>query len=234
MKSPSVIIPFAIIIGGGIVALAVYLTVHQAEPSTAAASGNPALVRPVGPSDHAFGNPAAPVVLVEYADYDCEFCAQFDTTMHQIMTAEGTSGDFAWVFRNYPLTQLHPTAFQAAEAAECVAQASGNDAYWKFADSLFAGQPVDPLNYLSLAKAAGADVDTTSTCLQNASTTVDVLIRADATNAEAIGAVGTPFSLLLIRGQAPVVINGAWPYDELKTAIDAAISETQANGATPQ
>lgn len=224
---PSLVIPLAIALGGIIVAGSVYLTVHQSEGSTASGSGNPALVTPVSPADHILGSPTAPVKIVEYADFDCEFCKQFDTSMQELIATEGASGQVAWVYRNYPITQLHPTAFKAAEAAECVAQTAGNDAYWKFANSLFAGQPVDPGDYLSLAEAAGANAGAVGTCMQNASSTVDAAITAQAANAQAVGALGTPYSLILVAGEPPVVINGAWPYDQLKTAVDAAISESQ-------
>jgi protein-disulfide isomerase len=226
-SSPSLTIPIAIALGGIIIAGAVYLSVRHPEGSTASGSGNPALVTPVSPSDHIFGNPSAKVVIVEYADFDCEYCKQFDTTMQQLMAAEGTSGNVAWVYRNYPITQLHPNAFSAAEAAECVSQTAGNAAYWTFANSLFVNQPVDPINYLSFAQLAGANPQAVSTCIQNASSTVDARIEADSANAVAVGALGTPYSIILISGQTPVVVNGAWPYDELKAAIDAAVSETQ-------
>jgi protein-disulfide isomerase len=223
--NPSLVIPLAICLGGIIVAGAVYLTIHKPEGSTASGSGNPALVTPVGPTDHILGDPTAKVTVVEYADYDCEYCKQFDTTMHQLIATEGTTGNVAWVFRNYPITQLHPNAQTAAEAAECVANVSGNDIYWKFADSLFANQPVAPDDYFSLAQAAGADTSAMATCLQDASSTVDAKIAADSANAVAVGALGTPYSVIIISGNAPVVINGAWPYDELKAAIDAAVAE---------
>lgn len=227
MKNPSVVIPAAIAIGGIIVAGAVYLTVHQAVPSTASGSGDPSLVAPVGPTDHILGSPTAPVKIVEYADYDCEFCKQFDTTMHQIITSEGASGQVAWVYRNFPITQLHPDAYKAAVAAECVAQAAGNDVYWKFADSLFTHQPVTPTNYLSYAQSAGADTNAVATCMQNASSTVAAKINADSANAQAVGALGTPYSIIVVGGFPPVVINGAWPYSELKAAVDAALSEAK-------
>lgn len=225
--SPSLVIPIAIALGGVLVAGAVYLSVRPPEASTASSTGNPSLVAPIGPADHVLGNPGAKVAVIEYADYDCEFCKQFDTTMHQIMATEGASGQVAWVYRDYPLTQLHPNALKAAEAADCVAQASGNSVYWKFGDSLFAGQPVDPNDFFTLAQQAGADTNAMASCLQNASTTVDAAIAADSANAVAVGALGTPYSVIVISGAAPVVINGAWPYDELKAAIDAALSEAQ-------
>ena len=108
------------------------------------ATGNPALVRPVDATDHLLGNPAAPVVVVEYADFDCEYCKDFDTTMNQVIANEGANGQVAWVYREFPLTEIHPNAFSSAEAAECAAKVAGNDTFWKFADELFANQPVDP------------------------------------------------------------------------------------------
>jgi protein-disulfide isomerase len=231
-SSPSLVIPTAIALGGIIIALAVYLTVKHPEGSTASGAGNPSLVTPVSPADHIFGNPSAKVDIIEYADFDCEYCKQFDTSMQEIMSNEGATGDVAWVYRNYPITQLHPNADTAAEAAECVAKVSGNPTYWKFADSLFANQPVAPLDYLSLAQEAGADTGAVSSCMQNASTTVDATINAQSANAVAVGAQGTPYSIMTIEGQPPVVIDGAWPYSQLKTAVDAAISEASAYSST--
>jgi protein-disulfide isomerase len=227
MKSPSLVLPAAIAIGGLIVAGAVYLSTNAAQPSTGSGTGNPSLVTPVGPSDHILGDPAAPVKIVEYADYDCEFCARFDTTVHQLIASEGSTGEVAWVYRNFPITQLHPEAYHAAEAAECVAQGAGNGAYWRFADSLFANEPAAPTTYFALAQAAGANTDTMAECMLHASTTVDAIINAQSANAQAVGAAGTPYSLILVPGYAPVVINGAWPYDELKAAVDAAIAEAK-------
>jgi protein-disulfide isomerase len=223
--NPSFVIPLAIAIGGIIIAGAVYLSIHHQQASTGSGHGDPSLVTPISSADHVLGDPAAKVAVIEYADYDCEYCKQFDTTMQQLIATEGTSGNVAWVFRNYPITQLHPNAYTAAEAAECVAKVSGNDAYWKFADSLFANQPVDPSDYFSLAQAAGADTNAMATCMQDASTTVDASINAESANAVAVGAQGTPYSIMVISGNAPVVINGAWPYAELKTAVDAALAE---------
>ena len=220
MNKPTVVIPIAILIGGVIVALAIYLTLHANEPSTSSGAGDPSQVAPVSAKDHIFGNPAAPVKIIEYADFDCEYCQQFDSTMHQIIANDGASGQVAWVFRDFPIVSLHPNAMHAAEAAECVAQTAGNDVYWKFSDSLFANQPTDPTQYLPLAQAAGANADAVSSCEQNASSTVDALIQADIANGKAIGANGTPYSLIIATGQPPVVINGAWPYDAVEQEIE--------------
>lgn len=220
MKS-SLTIPIAIILGGIVVAGAVYLTLRS--PSTNSETGNPELVRPVTSSDHILGNPAAPVVIVEYSDFDCNYCRGFHETLRQIIANEGAEGEVAWVFRQFPLIEIHPNAFSHARASECIAQVAGNDAFWKFIDILFANQPVDPANYGTLASSAGISGDAFATCFANASSTIDARINADRQNALDIGAKGTPYSLILVKGRTPVVLNGAYSYDAAKQLIDKAL-----------
>lgn len=223
MKS-STTIPFAIVLGGVIVAIAVYASIPKA-PSTSSGSGNPALVRPISTADHVLGNPAAKAVIIEYADFDCEYCKGFSETLHQIVANEGTTGEVAWVFRQFPLTEIHPNALQHAEAAECAAQVGGNDAFWKFADALFANQPVDPAHYGTIAASAGLSGDQFATCMTTASTTEVARIMADRENALAVGAKGTPYSLIVVAGKAPIVISGAYPYDAVKLLVDQALGK---------
>jgi protein-disulfide isomerase len=230
MRKPSIVLPLAILLGGAIVALAIYFSGHRAEPSTRG-GGDPAEVAPVTAADHIYGDPAAPITIVEYADFDCEFCKQFDETMRQVMSQYGASGEVAWVFRDYPITALHPAARRAAEAADCVAQTAGNDAYWRFVAALFAGQPVDPGAFLALAKNAGADPAAVGQCEAAASSTVDARIDADSANAQAAGALGTPYALLLAPGQPIVVIDGAWPYAALAQAIDQTLQSLSSSAS---
>ena len=220
MKS-SFAIPIAIILGGIVVAGAVYLSLRH--PSTASGTGDPSLVRPVSSSDHIFGNPAAPVMIVEYADFDCDYCKGFDEVLHEIVANEGASGDVAWVFREFPLGEIHPNAFSNARAAECAAQVAGNDAFWKFKDALFASQPVDPSQYGTFAASAGISGTNFAKCYANASTTLDAHINADRQNAFAVGAQGAPYSLILVTGKTPVVMDGAFPYDQVKYYVDQAL-----------
>ncbi len=221
MKS-SLTIPIAIILGGIIVAGAVYFSLRK--PAMTPGTGNPALVRPVNASDHILGNPAAPVIIVEYADFDCTFCKDFSETLHQIVANEGANGNVAWVFREFPLSEIHPNALSHAHAAECIAQVAGNDAFWKFADELFANQPTDPARYGVLASSMGVVGNSFASCFASASSTIDTRISADRQNAFDTGAQGAPYSLLLAKGRAPVVLNGAFPYDAVKLLVDQALT----------
>ena len=221
MKS-SFTIPIAIVLGGIVVAGAVYFSLRT--PSTSSGTGNPALVRPVSSSDHILGNPAAPVVIVEYSDFDCDYCKSFDETLRQIIANEGASGEVAWVFREFPLAEIYPNAFSHARAAERAAQIVDNDAFWKFSNALFMNQPVDPASYGTLAASAGISSDAFATCVATASSTIDARINADRQNALAVGAQGTPYSLILVKGRAPIVMDGAYPYDAVKQLVDKALA----------
>ncbi|MDO8624121.1 MAG: thioredoxin domain-containing protein [bacterium] len=221
---PSNVIPIAIVAAGLILAIAVYLTLKVGTP-LAPLTGNSALVRPVDTTDHILGNPAAEIKIVEYSDFDCPHCATFNATLHQIVSDYAASGKVAWVFRNFALTELYPNSKKHAEAAECVALGSGNSAYFTFNDALFANQPVDPIKYAELARAAGASPNAVATCIQNAAALVDPGIDADRQNALALGAQGTPYSLIIVEGKAPIIIDGAWGYADLKDEIERALAE---------
>ncbi len=216
----STTIPIAILIGGLIVAAAVYVTVKSTQPPTSSSTGNPALVRPVGADDHILGNPLAPVKIIEYSDFDCAFCKDYDATLRQIIADLGASGKVAWVYRQFPIPS-HPNAMKHAQAAECIAKVAGNDAFWKFAGSLFENQPTDPSRYGALAKATGADTNAFATCYQNAATTVDARILADIENGKAAGASGTPYTIIIAPGKSPFVIPGAYPYADVRDAVES-------------
>ena len=87
-------VPGAILFAGLIIAVAVYVINHHAVIVT---QGNAAATRPVDPTtDHIIGNPAAPVMIIEYADIDSEYSKAFQPVMEQIMQAYGNQGSVAW------------------------------------------------------------------------------------------------------------------------------------------
>ena len=88
---------------------------------------------PVSSDDHIKGSVEATVTIVEYSDFDCPFCTRFHGTMNNIVS-KYSGDDVAWVYRHFPLEQLHPQAKAVAVASECVAKLGGNEAFWTFAD----------------------------------------------------------------------------------------------------
>ena len=102
-----------------------------------AATSSELAIAPVDEEDHIRGERDAEVVLVEYSDLRCPYCAQFHETMKQVVdNYEGS--EIAWVYRHLPIPQLHPQAPRLAQAAECAADAGGEEAFWSFTDYIFA------------------------------------------------------------------------------------------------
>jgi protein-disulfide isomerase len=98
----------------------------------------PQLQSPVHDRDHRAGPADAPVTLVEYGDYQCPDCAAAHLVVESIQAELGPKLRF--VYRNFPLTQIHGDAAHAAEAAESVAADGGDTSYWKMHNMLFAKQ----------------------------------------------------------------------------------------------
>jgi thiol-disulfide isomerase/thioredoxin len=92
-------------------------------------------VPPINEKDHIMGNPNAEIVIIEYSDFECPFCKTHHATLKKLV--EEYDGQVAWVFRHYPIQQLHPNAFEKAVASECISKIKGNEAFWKYTDLLF-------------------------------------------------------------------------------------------------
>ncbi len=90
---------------------------------------------PVGDADHAQGSADAPVTLVEYGDYECPHCGAAYPVVQHLQQRFGD--DLRFVFRNFPLGEMHPNAVSAAMAAEFGA---AHERFWEFHDALFENQ----------------------------------------------------------------------------------------------
>lgn len=174
------------------------------------------------------GSPDAPVTIVEYSDYLCPFCKRhFDDALPGVLDDYVRSGQVKYVFRDFPIAALHPTAPQGHAAAWCV---GADDAaqYWKMHDLLFAtrdqwnGLP-DPSAYLAqLAREAGADAEAYAACMetQRHAGIIDQGIQ----DARAAGFNGTP-SFQFVATQAGTVypLVGANPLTTFTSWIDAMV-----------
>src|SRR6266850_2481085 len=109
--------------------------------------GGPTLVLPVGDRDHAQGSVNAPVTLVEYGDYECPYCGRAYPIVKAIQEKLGERLRF--VFRNFPLSEMHPNAENAAEAAEAAAD---QGKFWEMHDAIFEHQrALEPPHLVALA-----------------------------------------------------------------------------------
>jgi predicted DsbA family dithiol-disulfide isomerase len=164
---------------------------------------------PVDASDPSLGKDDAPVTIVAFSDFQCPFCARVEPTLKQIHTSYGDKVRIVW--KDFPLTTIHPEAFKAAEASHCAAE---QERYWEFHDRLFANQARMSLADLK-AHAANLGLDTAAfaRCLESSRYTARVQASLEA--GAGIGVEATP--TLFINGRT---VSGAQPMEVFAGIID--------------
>jgi protein-disulfide isomerase len=256
-------VPIAIVLAGLLIGGAVYMS--GAKGSRTAVATNPLAqasrdisIKPISEADHIIGNTNAAITIVEYSDTECPFCKNFHTTLQNIMKEYGAGGKVAWVYRHFPIVQLHSKAPKEAQATECAAD---QGKFWQYTDALYATTPsndrLDLAQLPQIAKSVGLDVTAFNACLNSTKHVAEITASiADAQNA---GANGTPSSFLVLSnplskktaddvtllfaslklpdGSLPVSISkdrkivsisGALPYDFIKGTIDTILGTSAA------
>jgi protein-disulfide isomerase len=174
------------------------------------------------------GNKSAKVTVVNFDDFECPYCSKMHTTLFpEIFKEYGDRVNF--IYKDYPLAEIHPWAIHAAVDANCLA-AQNNDAYWDFADSIHANKR-DVDNEKS-ASGRNDAIDKMA-MLQGQKHSVDVVklqscvkaqnedaVRASMKEGDAVGVSATP--TLFINGQK---IDGAVPIGEVRAALDQALKD---------
>lgn len=230
-KPNALLIPAAIVIAGALVAGAVYFGVKNpqvANSSGQATQGNRELdkLTPVDSRDHIRGNPDASVKIVEYSDTECPFCKRFHDTMNRIMDEYEASGQVAWVYRHFPIDQLHPVkARNEATALECANELGGNDKFWTYADRLFETTPsnnnLDQGELPKIAEYVGLDADQFNSCLTSGKYAEH--IESEYQNALETGGQGTPWSIVIGKNGKKYPVNGAQTYASVKQIVELAL-----------
>jgi len=227
------LIPASIMIAGVAIGLGLYFSGGPAPVQMAAAPAPAApqevdrtdQVAPVTEGDYRKGPADAAVSIIEYSDFDCPFCSRFHDSMNDIVAA---TDDVAWVYRHFPLEQLHPEAEGVAIAAECVGELAGSDAFWSFTDGYFAARgagdgAAHSVLVPQLAAAAGVPSAAFSECVASGRT--QPLVQEDMDNAIATGGRGTPWSILVGPTGKTYPINGALPVASIEQLIQIAKDE---------
>ena len=188
-------------------------------------------VKPVATEDHIRGNINAPVKVIEFSDFECPFCKSFHASMRQVMQGYEKDGKVAWVYRHFPLDQLHSKARKEAQAAECAGELGGNKAFWAYADGLFEIAPSNNRLDLALlpkiAEGMGLDKAKFNACLDGDQRggKFAAHIEANVQDAMASGGTGTPYSLVIGAKGHIFPVSGAMPAEDLRAIIDAALKE---------
>jgi protein-disulfide isomerase len=220
-------VPLAIIIAGALVAAAVFFSggISVTGPSGTQGTNEGGLpkVRALDAGkDHLRGDKGAKIVIVEYSDLQCPYCAQFHNTMKQVMDKYGATKQVAWVYRQFPLDSLHPEARPAAIASECIAKAKGNEAFWRFADAIFANQAgMNAAFYESFAGQEGISVADFQKCITDPATAQ--LVSEDEQEVLSQGARGTPYSVVFKDGKVVGVIPGYVDFANAQASIEATL-----------
>lgn len=146
---------------------------------------------------HTLGPADARHVIREFSDFQCPFCARFvSTALKGIKEDILLRGDVRFEFHHFPLVSIHPNAFPAAEATECVVAANGAEAFWPYHDSLFLRQQAwsglsdSSAYFIRLAQDIGLNTEAMAQCLAERSFSETVQTAYDA--ALQLGIRGTP------------------------------------------
>lgn len=238
-QQSSITVPIAIVFGFSLIALAVYFsgigsTTEIKPPVQNTEVVKNGKIKPVDSTDYIRGNPNAPILVVEYSDYDCPFCKNFHETMNQIMNEFGVTGKVAWVYRQFPIKEMHPNASHISESALCVGELVGNDGFWKFSDSVFRERGDTELTNISrlpeYALAAGVDKEAFTKCIE--SDTQQKTIENSLNEGKELGIAGTPQSYVIV-GNQQATIEGAQPYPIVKQIISDLIGQLEGIDKAP-
>jgi len=184
-------------------------------------------------TNHVEGKGQTGVTLVEYGDYECPFCGEYEPTVKQVEQQYDSLIHFQ--FRNFPLTSIHPNAFAGARAAEAAAL---QNKFWQMHDALYGNQDPngksgwvassDPLNdyFVNFAKQIGLNVDQFKTDF--GSDKVNAIVNADLSAANKLGLTGTP--TFFLDGKQVQVNNTVADFQKI---LNAEIQKKDPNATLP-
>lgn len=163
----------------------------------------------VAANDASLGPSSAPITIVEFSDFQCPFCQRAAPTLKQIRSKYGDKVRIVW--KDFPLTQIHPQAFKAAEAGRC-AEEQGK--FWEFHDQMFGNQAaLQPDSLKKYASDMGLDAAKFNACLD--SSKYAERVRDGVAAGTRLGVNSTP--TLYINGR---MLTGAQPFETFAAIID--------------
>lgn len=178
-------------------------------------------VDPVTEEDWVKGARNARIALIEYSDLECPFCKRFHPTAQQAV--DEYDGDVMWVYRHFPLDQIHSKADKEAEAVECAGKLAGEDGFWAMTDKIFEVTPsnngLDLDTLPDLAVEVGLNRSAFESCLNSGEMTS--VVEDEYQSGLKAGVTGTPGNILLdMKTGDTRIIPGAVPFAQLSQAID--------------
>ena len=173
-----------------------------------------------------FGNPHAPVTVVEYSDYECESCKYAHDTLAKEKFFESYGDKVRFVHKNFPLTRFHKWSLQASVAAMCAYQLNPK-AFWAFHDAIFLKQnEIVPENVrqkmIEISRQAGMNLNPKAFASCYDKQTPLAKINADLAEGQALGVQSTP--TFVINGRVILGFHGS---QELRQLIDEFLAKSQ-------
>lgn len=234
-----VLVPISIVIAGLFVGAGLFFSGGNFGPEEVAKNTNTGTtptaqadttnkLDPVTESDWIKGDINAPIKIVEFSDFECPFCKRFHETVQQVM--DNSNGEVAWVFRQFPLEQLHKKAIPVAIASECVGELGGDAAFWTFTDGYFRDTLTNDRTDIEtlipkLVLEAGIQQQPFTDCFESART--EAAVNTDLQDAVETGGRGTPWSIIVGPTGKTYQINGAQPAAVVEQLIKLALEEAK-------
>src|SRR5687768_6043646 len=167
-------------------------------------------------ADPAIGSASAPVTIVEFSDFQCPFCQRVAPTLKQVQKTYGDKVRIVW--KDFPLTQIHPEAFKAGEAAHCAGE---QGKFWEYHDRLFANQQaLQPDSLKKYAADAGLDAAKFNACVDTSK--YGDRVREGVAQGSRLGVNSTP--TLYVNGR---MMSGAQPYEAIAAVIDEELARAK-------
>ena len=138
------------------------------------------------PNDHQQGNPGSGILLIEYGDYECPYCGRAYPLLKRLLKEKGK--EFQFVFRNFPLREIHPYAYAAAVTAEA---AGKQEKFWEMHDQIFENQEKLNAGFL-LSLSRRLNLDDARFAKDSKSAEIKAKIEGDFDSGIRSGVNGTP------------------------------------------
>lgn len=231
-------VPLAIVIAGLLIAGAVFFTnkgkdttpTNGSDTTTNAPDTNgdtyPSVTTTISDSPYLGNKDKVKVAIVEFTDYQCSFCQRhLQEVFPEIVKNYVDTGKIIYVIRDFPLSFHGQIAIDSANAAHCVNEIGGKDAYTKYHEQIFAVADTAALS--SAAQALGVDMAKYNTCMSE--NRYKGKIDADIADGTKAGVTGTPgFVIGVLKDDGTVEgkrVDGAYPYDTFKTILDEMLAK---------
>jgi protein-disulfide isomerase len=187
--------------------------------------------KPIDAADYVEGNTKSRVAIVEYSDPECPFCVSLYPSLKQLRNEY--EDRVAFVYRHFPLTQIHPHSAEESRAIACAGTLGGGTKFYEYIDAIYGYKAANQTTELpitgktDLALNIGLGKVAFEKCLQDPAT--DNLINASINDGVQAGVQGTPSTFILLQTkkgyQVITMVDGARPYEYVKAAIDQALAE---------